>query len=153
MVIPTLDLHPHDPRMLERKDEYRRRHKWADEHCGTGRRLGSKEALLAAKKPLVPCGREGCAALVQLMAAWRAARTGGRELAVGDGCGARSCASRHRPGRFAATQRRWAMQLLTAARPLVARPVTISQQSAAIIAGDRLVAAAHAALAALPQDG
>ena len=44
-----------------------------------------KEALLAAKKPLVPCGREGCAALVQLMAAWRAARAAGRELAVGDG--------------------------------------------------------------------
>ena len=61
-----LDLHPRDPAMLERKDAYRRRYKAAREMCGTGNRPSSTAALLAAKLPLVLCGREGCRALVQL---------------------------------------------------------------------------------------
>ena len=145
----TLDLHPRDPAMLERKDAYRRRYKPAREMCGTGNRPGSIEALLAAKLPLVLCGREGCCALVQLHAVRRAARAARRDFEPGDGCSARSCIRRYRPTRFTATQRRWVAQLLADERPLAVRPTTSAQLHAELITGDRLIAAAHTALAAL----
>ena len=147
---PTFDLHPRDPRMIERKDAYRRRHKSQDEQCGTGFREGSAEALRRAKLPLVLCGREGCTALVQLLAVRRAARAACRDYMDSDGCGSRSCARRHRPERFASTQRRWAAQLLAGSRPLVARPTTGAQKRTTAIVGDHLTVAVSAALAALP---
>lgn len=143
--VESVELHPRDPDMLERKDAYRRRHKSADEMCGTGRRPGSAAALAAAKLPLVVCGREGCVALVQLNAMRRAARAAGRDFAEGDGCGARSCARRYRPARFVTTQRKWIVQLANGVRPLIARPGTAAQAAALRVVGGALSAALAAA--------
>ena len=137
-----------DEDAAERASAYRRRHKTSDEMCGAGNRDGSWRSLQQLNTLLTPCG--ACATLCSWPRVLRAADIADdAKIAPRDGCAAPGCSrSRwHKAARHAATQQRWATQLLAGTRVLFERPTLAAQPNARRLAGTELDAAIDAALA------
>ena len=139
-------LRQYDSRRLERKEEYRRRHKHPLEMCGPGNREESWAAIGRINAVITPCGTAGCNTLCAYPCVLRAAR-GRDEVLPTDGCAVCSASAWHQRTRHASTQRRWAEELRAGAKQLAARPCFVEQADAWRITGAALESVVVAALA------
>lgn len=124
----------------------RARHQPWGSRAARGHAQGTRNMLAACSRFTLVCQAEDCGALVHWLAARRRARAAGRvAFAPGDGCTSRSCAKRHRPSQFLASQCSMAAGLQSGTRRLVkwpsgldaraldVRPQAAAQQAAALI--------------------
>lgn len=145
-----------EERVLVRDDANERR-AWQQAHrsacVGFGRGQGSNpashDALATIKCLAFACRR--CGSITDYLAALKARKSaGGDEFLPGDGCSARQCNRRHRPGEFDMRQRRYRERVHAQMKVLIRPPARIAGGSVTIIGRAVAFALADAAVAALP---
>jgi hypothetical protein len=114
-----------------RSDEAQARRAWRgyprQVHVGTGNEEASHQALAAVHALTFTCGRPGCGALVDYIAAKQQVALG-QSLRSGAGCAGALCSSDFRRAQFVRSQHRRASQLLLGEKLLVRRPGSVQQK-------------------------
>ena len=109
----------------------------ADRACGAwarnpkpGKSEATRAGLTTAHALTMACATPGCQALVDLLAARRQARAGGRaRFEQGDGCASRQCSADHRPAKFRRRQLAMAAALKSTQRWLIRWPSSLTKES------------------------
>ena len=140
-----------DPRAAAKRHTWLQEHRAASMGCGlgVGRGPGSAASLRVAQDRLIQCGK--CLGLVDYIKAVTARRKlGGGAFRASDGCSARGCTLRYRPGERRRWQRALADGLLNGTKILTRRPTRIGERWTTVVNRADALAAADRAIATLP---
>ena len=126
----------------------------ADRACGAwarnpkpGKSEATRAGLTTAHALTMACATPGCQALVDLLAARRQARAGGRaRFEQGDGCASRQCSADHRPAKFRRRQLAMAAALKSTQRWLIRWPSSLTKKSVWLCSQGEAIEAANTAV-------